>query len=135
MRNLKYVSLLLAAGMFAACSDNLDVNKENGAGGGDKTPAYLTISIANNGNSSRANTGTDDGSAEDSGLGNAGTANENKVNTILLVALSEDESSGIAKLYAAGTGGDVSEWSKMMPVTIRPMRPLSCLWEHIRFWP
>lgn len=111
MRNLKYVSLLLAAGMFAACSDNLDVNKENGAGGGDKTPAYLTISIANNGNSSRANTGTDDGIAEDSGLGNAGTANENKVNTILLVALSEDESSGIAKLYAAGTGGDVSDWT------------------------
>lgn len=111
MRNLKYVSLLLAAGMFAACSDNLDVNKENGAGGGDKTPAYLTISIANNGNSSRANTGTDDGSAEDSGLGNAGTANENKVNTILLVALSEDESSGIAKLYAAGTGGNVSDWT------------------------
>lgn len=111
MRNLKYVSLLLAAGMFAACSDNLDVNKENGAGGGDKTPAYLTISIANNGNSSRANTGTDDGSAEDSELGNAGTANENKVNTILLVALSEDESSGIAKLYAAGTGGDVSDWT------------------------
>lgn len=111
MRNLKYVSLLLAAGMFAACSDNLDVNKENGAGGGDKTPAYLTISIANNGNSSRANTGTDDGSAEDSGLGNAGTENENKVNTILLVALSEDESSGIAKLYAAGTGGNVSDWS------------------------
>lgn len=113
MRNLKYVSLLLAAGMFAACSDNLDVNKENGAGGGDKTPAYLTISIANNGNSSRANTGTDDGSAEDSELSNAGTANENKVNTILLVALSEDESSGIAKLYTAGTtGGDVSGWSK-----------------------
>ena len=111
MRNLKYVSLLLAAGMFAACSDNLDVNKENGAGGGDKTPAYLTISIANNGNSSRANTGTDDGSAEDSGLGNAGTANENKVNTILLVALSEDESSGIAKLYTAGTGGNVSDWT------------------------
>lgn len=111
MRNLKYVSLLLAAGMFAACSDNLDVDQENDAGGGNKTPAYLTISIANNGNSSRANTGTDDGSAEDSGLGNAGTANEKKVNTILLVALSEDESSGIAKLYAAGTGGNVSDWT------------------------
>lgn len=113
MRNLKYVSLLLAAGMFAACSDNLDVDQENGAGGGDKTPAYLTISIANNGNSSRANTGTDDGSAEDSELGNAGTANENKVNTILLVALSEDESSGIAKLYAAGTGDNVSDWTNV----------------------
>lgn len=113
MRNLKYVSLLLAAGMFAACSDNLDVNKENGAGGGDKTPAYLTISIANNGNSSRANTGTDNGTAEDSELSNAGTANENKVNTILLVALSEDESNGIAKLYAADAeSGNVSDWTK-----------------------
>lgn len=111
MRNLKYFSLLLAAGMFAACSDNLDVDQENGAGGGNKTPAYLTISIANNGNSTRANTGTDDGSAEDSGLSNAGTANENKVNTILLVALSEDESNGLAKLYAAGTEGNVSDWT------------------------
>lgn len=110
MRNLKYFSLLLAAGMFAACSDNLDVDQENGAGGGNKTPAYLTISIANNGNSSRANTGTDDGTAEDSGLSNAGTANENRVNTILLVALSEDESSGIAKLYAAAEG-NVSGWT------------------------
>lgn len=111
MRNLKYFSLLLAAGMFAACSDNLDVNQENGAGGGNKTPAYLTISIANNGNSTRANTGTGGDSAEDSGLSNAGTADENKVSTILLVALSEDESNGLAKLYAAGTGGNVSDWT------------------------
>lgn len=110
MRNLKYFSLLLAAGMFAACSDNLDVDQENGAGGGNKTPAYLTISIANNGNSTRANTGTG-GGAEDSGLSNAGTADENKVSTILLVALSEDESNGLAKLYAAGTGGNVSDWT------------------------
>lgn len=29
----------------------------------------------------------------------------------MLVALSEDESSGIAKLYAAGTEGNVSEWT------------------------
>lgn len=112
MRNLKYFSLLLAAGMFAACSDNLDVDQENGAGGGNKTPAYLTISIANNGNSTRANTGTGGDSAEDSGLSNAGTADENKVSTILLVALSEDESNGLAKLYAADSGtGNVSDWT------------------------
>ena len=111
MTNLKYVSLLLAAGMFAACSDNLDVNQESGAGGGDKTPAYLTISIANSGNSSRANTGTDEGTAEDSELDNAGTANENKVSRILLVALSEDRENGIAKLYAKGTEGSVSDWT------------------------
>lgn len=112
MGNLKYFSLLIAAGMFAACSDNLDVNQESGAGGGDKTPAYLTISIANSGNSSRANTGTDDGTAEDSGLDNVGTDNENNVSTILLVALSEDRENGIAKLYAAGTtNGSVSGWT------------------------
>lgn len=101
--------MLLAAGMFAACSDNLDVNQEKGAGGGDKTPAYLTISIANSGNSSRANTGTDDGTAEDSGLDNVGTTNENKVSTILLVALSEDRENGIAKLYA--TEAVTSDWT------------------------
>lgn len=111
MGKLKFFGLLLAAGMFAACSDNLDVNQESGAGGGDKTPAYLTISIANSGNSSRANTGTDDGTAEDSELDNAGTANENKVSTILLVALSEDRENGIAKLYTKGTGGSVSDWT------------------------
>lgn len=111
MGKLKFFGLLLAAGMFAACSDNLDVNQESGAGGGDKTPAYLTISIANSGNSSRANTGTDDGTAEDSGLDNDGTENENKVSTILLVALSEDRENGIAKLYAKGTGGSVSDWT------------------------
>ena len=109
MGKLKFFGLLLAAGMFAACSDNLDVNQESGAGGGDKTPAYLTISIANSGNSSRANTGTDDGTAEDSGLDNVGTANENKVSTILLVALSEDRENGIAKLYA--TEAVTSDWT------------------------
>lgn len=108
MRKVKFFGLLLAAGMFAACSDNLDVNQEKGTGSGDKTPAYLTISIANNGNSSRANTGTDDGTAEDSGLDNAGTANENKVSTILLVALSEDRENGIAKLYA--TDAVTNDW-------------------------
>lgn len=111
MGKLKFFGLLLAAGMFAACSDNLDVNQESGAGGGDKTPAYLTISIANSGNSSRANTGTDDGTAEDSELDNVGTDNENMVSTILLVALSEDRENGIAKLYAKGAEGSVSDWT------------------------
>lgn len=109
MGKLKFFGLLLAAGMFAACSDNLDVNQESGAGGGDKTPAYLTISIANSGNSSRANTGTDNGTAEDSEWDNAGTANENKVSTILLVALSEDRENGIAKLYA--TEAVTNDWT------------------------
>lgn len=126
MRNLKYVSLLLAAGMFAACSDNLDVNKENGAGGGDKTPAYLTISIANNGNSSRANTGTDDGTAEDSGLGNAGTANENKVNTICLSHFRR-MNQAVSPNSMLLEQGVMSPNGQILLAPIRPMRPLSCL--------
>ena len=35
MGNLKYFSLLIAAGMFAACSDNL----ENPGNGGENTPS------------------------------------------------------------------------------------------------
>lgn len=98
-------------GLLSACSDNLDENQGNGPGSGDKTPAYLSISIANNGNSTKANTGDGEGTAEDSGLENAGTANENKIASILLVALSEDGTSGYAKLYAT-SGETVNGWTQ-----------------------
>lgn len=100
MKSFRYLGLLVAVGLLSACSDNLDENQGNGPGSGDKTPAYLSISIANNGNSTKANTGDGLGDAEDSGLDNAGTENENKIASILLVALSEDGTSGYAKLYA-----------------------------------
>lgn len=100
MKSFRFLGLLVAVGLLSACSDNLDENQGNGPGSGDKTPAYLSISIANNGNSTKANTGDGQGDAEDSGLDNAGTANENKIASILLVALSEDGTSGYAKLYA-----------------------------------
>lgn len=103
MKSFRYLGLLVAVGLLSACSDNLDENQGNGPGSGDKTPAYLSISIANNGNSTKANTGTDDGNAEDSELENAGTANENKIASILLVALSEDGTSGYAKLYTTSS--------------------------------
>ncbi len=100
MKSFRFLGLLVAVGLLSACSDNLDENQGNGPGSGDKTPAYLSISIANNGNSTKANTGDGQGDAEDSGLENAGTTNENKIASILLVALSEDGTSGYAKLYA-----------------------------------
>lgn len=111
MKSFRYLGLLVAVGLLSACSDNLDENQGNGPGSGDKTPAYLSISIANNGNSTKANTGDGQGDAEDSGLENAGTTNENKIASILLVALSEDGTSGYAKLYAT-SGASVDGWTQ-----------------------
>lgn len=112
MKSFRYLGLLVAVGLLSACSDNLDENQGNGPGSGDKTPAYLSISIANNGNSTKANTGDGEGIAEDSGLENAGTANENKIASILLVALSEDGTSGYAKLYATSGETTVNGWTQ-----------------------
>ena len=111
MKSFRYLGLLVAVGLLSACSDNLDENQGNGPGSGDKTPAYLSISIANNGNSTKANTGDGEGIAEDSGLENAGTANENKIASILLVALSEDGTSGYAKLYTTSSAS-VDGWTQ-----------------------
>lgn len=124
MKNLKYFSLLMAVGLFAACSDNLNVDSENGINNGDKTPAYVTISLSNGVASSRANNGTGDGinhggngsDAEDSDLSNTGTTGEQRINTILLVALSDDNTSGFAKLYpttsitTTPTQDDKTDW-------------------------
>ena len=86
MGNLKYFSLLIAAGMFAACSDNL----ENPGNGGENTPSategFVRVSI---------NTPTTSGSmsrADDDNKGPAGdisledgTANEYKINDGVIV--------------------------------------------------
>lgn len=86
MGNLKYFSLLIAAGMFAACSDNL----ENAGNGGENTPSategFVRVSI---------NTPTTSGSmsrADDDNVGPAGdisledgTANEYKINDGVIV--------------------------------------------------
>ena len=111
MKSFRFLGLLVAVGLLSACSDNLDENQGNGPGSGDKTPAYLSISIANNGNSTKANTGDGQGDAEDSGLENAGKDNENKIASILLVALSEDGTSGYAKLYTT-SGASVDGWTQ-----------------------
>ena len=86
MGNLKYFSLLMVAGMFAACSDNL----ENPGNGGENTPSategFVRVSI---------NTPTTSGSmsrADDDNVGPAGdisledgTANEYKINDGVIV--------------------------------------------------
>ena len=86
MGKLKFFGLLLAAGMFAACSDNL----ENPGNGGENTPSategFVRVSI---------NTPTTSGSmsrADDDNVGPAGdisledgTANEYKINDGVIV--------------------------------------------------
>lgn len=88
MGNLKYFSLLMVAGMFAACSDNL----ENPGNGGENTPSategFVRVSIntpTTNGNISRAN---DDQDATGDGPDiefNDGIANEYKINDGVIV--------------------------------------------------
>lgn len=86
MGNLKYFSLLMAAGMFAACSDNL----ENPGNGGENTPSategFVRVSIntpTTSGSMSRA----DDDNKEPAGDISLedGTANEYKINDGVIV--------------------------------------------------
>lgn len=87
MGNLKYFSLLMAAGMFAACSDNL----ENTGNGGENTPSategFVRVSIntpTTNGNISRANDDQDVSGGPDIEF-NDGIANEYKINDGVIV--------------------------------------------------
>lgn len=86
MGNLKYFSLLMAAGMFAACSDNL----ENPGNGGENTPSategFVRVSIntpTTSGSMSRADDDNVD-PAGDISLED-GTANEYKINDGVIV--------------------------------------------------
>lgn len=83
MKKMKYFSLLLAAGMFAACSDNLDDAGKAGGTAPDATEGYVRVAInmpTTTGNSSRSN---------DSDNGDVdlvdGEANEYNVENAILV--------------------------------------------------
>lgn len=77
MGNLKYFSLLMAAGMFAACSDNLDNAGDAGKNTLETTEGYVRVAVhtpTTSGSMSRAD--------EDFG---DGTANEYKINDGVIV--------------------------------------------------
>lgn len=86
MRKVKFFGLLLAAGLFSACSDNL----ENPGNGGENTPSategFVRVSIntpTTSGSMSRAD---DDNSAPDGDISlEDGTANEYKINDGVIV--------------------------------------------------
>ena len=82
MKKVKYLAMLLAAGMFAACSDNLEDAGAGNAGGTtpSTTEGYVKVAInmpTTSGNVSRAN---DTGSGTDANITlDDGEANEYKV--------------------------------------------------------
>lgn len=76
MKKVKYLAMLLAAGMFAACSDNLEDTGAGNAGG--TTPqgetGYVNISLnlpTTSGGNTRANDDFDDGLAAEYNVNNA----------------------------------------------------------------
>lgn len=76
MKKVKYLAMLLAAGMFAACSDNLEDTGAGNAGG--TTPqgetGYVNISLnlpTTSGGNTRANDNFDDGLAAEYNVNNA----------------------------------------------------------------
>ena len=120
MKKFKFYALAFAAIAFAGCSDDvIDGQGANTGVQGDAAPAYLTISFSANGNSSRAagepgddtnNQGDTDGSQEDSGHHNDGTAAENVIkDALVVVAPAEGGTVGFAKLYSTSVDGDLSK--------------------------
>lgn len=120
MKKFKFYALAFAAIAFAGCSDDvIDGQGANTGVQGDAAPAYLTISFSANGNSSRAagepgddtnNQGDQDGTWEDSGHHNDGTAAENVIkDALVVVAPAEGGTVGFAKLYSTSVDGDLSK--------------------------
>lgn len=110
-----WVKLILCSGLicagFTACSDDA-LEGEDQENLKDKSTAYLSVAFSTSSEGSSRSTADDannlgdkDGSAEDSGHVNAGSSEENAVNSALVVVLATDKSSGFACLYDAPTNG------------------------------
>ena len=105
---------MLACTALVGCSDD-DVlnNAEMENQQAEKIDAYLKFSIASSTNSSRANngnegttTGDSHQNPEHSGHENDGTANENKINDVLVLFYnSENDGDGFANIYKLNSNG------------------------------
>lgn len=75
MKKVKYLAMLLAAGMFAACSDNLEDTGAGNAGGTISDKGYIRIALnlptTSGGNSRAANDQFNDGIASEYAVNNA----------------------------------------------------------------
>ena len=118
MKKVKYLAMLLAAGMFAACSDNLEDAGAGNAGGTtpSTTEGYVRVAInmpTTSGNSSRSTDNEETGanvSLED------GEANEYNVENAMLVFFKDDKS-GTSKTEPPTNPDQNAEFVKAYPLT------------------
>lgn len=118
MKKVKYLAMLLAAGMFAACSDNLEDAGAGNAGGTtpSTTEGYVRVAInmpTTSGNSSRSTDNEETGanvSLED------GEANEYNVENAKLVFFKDDKS-GTSKTEPPTNPDQNAEFVKAYPLT------------------
>ena len=112
MKKVKYLAMVFAALSFAACTDDVVDAQQDGSanGSGAGTPAYLTISFAaNEGSSTRANSGDTHGTEEDSGHQSAGVTGESTITNALVVVSPQStgpDAAGFAKLYTVSGTAD-----------------------------
>ena len=134
MKKVKYLAMVFAALSFAACTDDVVDAQQDGSanGSGAGTPAYLTISFAaNEGSSTRANSGDTHGTEEDSGHQSAGVTGESTITNALVVVSPQStgpDADGFAKLYTVNsTAGEgdfavvdktTDSYSTVNPITI-----------------
>ena len=117
MKKVKYLAMVFAALSFAACTDDVVDAQQDGSanGSGAGTPAYLTISFAaNEGSSTRANSGDTHGTEEDSGHQSAGVTGESTITNALVVVSPQStgpDAAGFAKLYTVSGTADEGDFA------------------------
>lgn len=118
MKKVKYLAMLLAAGMFAACSDNLEDAGAGNAGGTtpSTTEGYVRVAInmpTTSGNSSRS---TDNGESNANVSLEDGDPEEYNVENAMLVFFKDDKS-GTSQTEPPTNPDQNAEFVKAYPLT------------------
>ena len=120
------IGMLACTAMLVGCSDDDVLGNELENQQVKKADAYLTLSIASSVNSSRANNGNEgttkgDGhqTPEHSGHENVGTADENQINSVLVLFYNTEEGAdGFAHIYNLGAEATTSTAVKYNKVDV-----------------
>ena len=89
--------MLASVALVGCTNDDSLLDNDNQQGG--KSKAYMSLAIGTN-STGRGVTGDKDGTADDSGHHNAGTTDEQTVNSILVVVKGHNVNYGVAALYS-----------------------------------
>ena len=89
--------MLASVALVGCTNDDSLLDNDNQQGG--KSKAYMSLAIGTN-STGRGVTGDNDGTADDSGHHNAGTTDEQTVNSILVVVKGHNVNYGVAALYS-----------------------------------